>query len=125
MNEAAPLAQKLLFVFTTAPYSNACGQEGLDALLSAANLEQEVSALFLHDGVFQIKRHQDTSHSVLKQVTKTFQALDDFGVEQVYVYEASMVARGLNCEDLVIDAQVLGAGAIGALISCQFRVFTF
>jgi len=122
----ATIAQtKILFIFCSPPYSCAAGQEGLDALLSATTLEQEVSALFLHDGVFQLKSNQNTSDSDLKQVTKTFQALSDFGVDNIYVYETSMIARSLASEDLTLKAEVLSVAAVTELIRGQFRVFTF
>jgi len=118
-------AQALLYVFTTAPYSNANGQEALDSVLVGAAFEQEVSVLFVHDGVFQLKAKQDTSSAQIKQYTKAFKALDDFGVENVYVHDLSLLARGVDETDLIINAKIIDAEKMRNLIAKQFRVFTF
>lgn len=118
-------ARKLLYVFTQAPYSNSTGQEALDAALIGAAFEQDVSLLFLHDGVFQLMRGQNAQQSELKRYTKAFSALSDFGIDNVYVHDLSLLARGLESDDLGISAKLLDSGAVAELIQQQFRVFTF
>jgi len=122
--------QKLLYVITQAPYSNSSGQEALDALLIGAAFEQDVSVLFLHNGVFQLKKQQDTRQTNsktanIKQFTKTFNVLDDFGVENIYVDQLSLLSRGLNDEQLILPVNVLGSEQVKELVAQQFRVFTF
>ena len=117
--------QKYLYVFTSAPYTGSAGQEGLDAALIGAAFEADVSVLFLHDGVFQLKRGQDASQSMLKQTTKTFAALKDFGIENIYVHDLSLLARGLEPKGLIIEPQLVDSGAVQHLLQQQIRVFTF
>ena len=117
-------AQKLLYVFTQAPYSNSAGIEALDAVLIGATFEQEVSVLFVHNGVFQLNVDQSTRDDV-KQFTKAFKALDDFGVENIYVDRLSMESRGLTRSQLMCDVVALESEQVKALIAKQFRVFTF
>ena len=117
--------KRLLYVFTSAPYSNAIGQEGMDAVLMGAAFEQEISVLFLHDGVFQLKRGQNSDDSALKQYTKTFAAFTDFEVTAVFANEQSLVARGLSPEDCSIELKVLTNAETTALLQQQDRVFTF
>ena len=118
-------AQKLLYVFSRAPYSNAHGQEGIDAALIGAAFEQQISLLFLHDGVFQIKAEQAVLHSQLKNNSKTFGALADHDINQIYVHDNSLHARGLDQQQLSINVQVLDAEQISQLIAEQYRVFLF
>lgn len=122
---ASRTAKKLLYVFSGAPYSEASGQDGLDALLMGAAFDQSVSALFLHDGLFLLKTDQNVARSGLKQFTRAFRALDDFGVENAYVCERSMRARGLSSDDFCIEIAVLSYPEITQLINAQNRVFTF
>ncbi len=117
--------QNILYVFTTAPYSTSNGQEGLDAVLVGAAFEQDISVLFVHDGVFQIKTDQDVSGSEIKQFTKTFQALGDFDVENLYAFDTSLVARGLSAEQLSCTVKVIDSKAVAQLIKQQHKVFTF
>ena len=130
--------QKLLYIISQAPYSNSAGQEAIDAILIGASFEQEVSVLFLHDGVFQIKSHQqekspqqikshqrtDNNYN-LKQFTKTYRALSDFGIENIYVLDNSLSARGLAQEELIVKTVLLDNMAVNNLIQQQYRVFTF
>ena len=125
-------AQKLLYIISQAPYSNSVGQEAIDAILIGASFEQEISVLFLHDGVFQIKSHQqakslqyaDDNYN-LKQFSKTYRALPDFGVEKIYVLDSSLNARGLSQEELIVETVLLDNMAVNDLIKQQYRVFTF
>lgn len=116
---------KLLYVISHGPYSNAQGQEALDAILIGASFEQEVSVLFVHDGVFQLKSGQSATDSAIIEFTKTYRALDDFGVENVYVHDLSLLARGITQGDLIIDTQLLNSAELSAVLSEQTRVFTF
>jgi tRNA 2-thiouridine synthesizing protein C len=116
---------KLLYVFEHGPYSRAAGQEALDAALIGAAFEQSVSVLFIHNGVFQLKSDQSAQNSDIKQYTKAFRALEDFGVEAVYVHDLSLKARGLELENLQVDANVIDSDDIRELMSEQARVFTF
>ena len=123
--KSLPTQAKLLYVFTQSAYSNATGQEGLDAVLVGAAFEQTVSLLFLYDGIYQLKADQDMQASGIKQYTKTFQALADYDVEIIYVSALCLQARSLNACDLILETQALNRDAIASLISEQDRVFTF
>jgi tRNA 2-thiouridine synthesizing protein C len=123
--KSLPTQAKLLYVFTKSAYSNATGQEGLDSVLIGAAFEQTVSLLFLYDGIYQLKADQDMQASGIKQYTKTFQALADYEVENIYVSELCLQARSLNACDLILETQALNRDAIASLISQQDRVFAF
>ncbi|MFT5612224.1 MAG: tRNA 2-thiouridine synthesizing protein C, partial [Polaribacter sp.] len=103
----------------------ATGQEGLDAVLVGAAFEQKVSLLFLYDGIYQLKADQDMRETGIKQYTKTFQALADYEVQNIYVSELCMQARSLNAFDLILETKALNRDAIASLIGVQDRVFTF
>jgi tRNA 2-thiouridine synthesizing protein C len=118
-------AAKVLYVITRAPYSNASGQEALDAILIGASFDLDVSVLFIHDGVFQLKQGQQSSDNGLKQFTKTYKALADFSVENIYLHDLSIVARGLDQSDLICAVTPLDSNAVGELIADQAKVFTF
>ena len=117
--------KRILIIFSRAPYSSATGQEGLDALLTGAAFEYEVSVLFVHDGVYQLKNNQQTESSGLKLYTKTFSALPDFEVQKYYLHDTSLTARGLIAEQLSLQAEPIDRDAIAALIKQQDKVFTF
>lgn len=115
-----------LYVFRSAPYGSSMGQEGLDALLVAPAFENiHASVLFIDDGVYQLKNQQTTGDSQLKQYTNTFAALEDFGVEQIYVHSESLQKRGLSPEQLNIDVQLLNDEQVSDLFHQQQRIMGF
>jgi len=120
------MVKKILYIISYAPYSNAEGQEALEAIMIAASFEQDVSVLFLHDGVFQIKSHQLLeSNGEIKEFTKAFRALEDYGVDKLYCLESSLLARGIALDQLIVKTNLLSDAEVGQLIKQQNRVFTF
>ncbi len=118
-------AKSVLYVISSGPYSNARGQEALDAILIGASFDLDVSVLFIHDGVFQLKRGQNVRLSRLKQFTKTYKAFEDFGVEKVYIHDLSLNSRGLTDAELICAVTVLDQQGVRKLIADQTKVFTF
>lgn len=117
--------KRFLYIFRHGPYGSAAGQEGLDAILIAAAMELETTVLFVEDGVFLLKLGQLSSHHQVKQYTKAFAALEDLGVDDVFVDELSMSARGIQQDDLMIPARPLDGLALSELMRKQDRVFVF
>lgn len=117
--------QKYLFVFTEAPYQSARVREGLDAVLLGAAFDIHVSVLFTHNSVFSLISGQQASSHQLKPFTKAFAALPDFEVENVFIDQASALARGVCEEDVLVPAEMLHYDEIQALVAQQDRVFTF
>lgn len=117
--------KRVLVIFTQAPYANSIAQEGLDAVLSACTMELDVTAVFIDDGVFLLKSDQRTSLIEIRQFTKGFAALADFGVEQVCVDEASLFARGLKPQDLFLNPALVNRDSLSELIRQHDLVQTF
>jgi len=119
------MSVKQLYIFSKAPYADKQGMETLDAVLLAASFENEVSLLFIDDGVFQLLNNQRPSQYGVKPYTKTFTALEDFEISQVFVDKTSLLGRGVDIADLAISARETDASAISDLIAQQDQVFHF
>ena len=113
-----------LSIFRSGPHGTAAGQEGLDAVLAATALDLNVSLLLQDDAVFLVKRDQQ-SREDCKNYTKAFAALEDFGVEKIYLDKRSMVARGLELDDLFISPQVVDDADIEGIIASANHVFVY
>ena len=95
------MSKRMLFIFARAPYGTIYAQEALDILLVGAAYDQSVSVALIDDGVFQLKRGQNPAKSRMKQFTRAYGALDDFGVEEVLIESESLQLRGMNVSDLL------------------------
>ena len=57
-----------MYVNRKAPYGTVYALEGLEVVLITAAFDQDVSMVFVDDGVFQIKKDQETSGVNIKSV---------------------------------------------------------
>ena len=94
------ITKKFLYVNRKAPYGTVYAFESLEVVLIGAAFEQDVSLLFMDDGVFQLTKGQDTSGSDMKNFSPIYSALGDYEVTKIYVDQQSMEERGLSLDDL-------------------------
>jgi tRNA 2-thiouridine synthesizing protein C len=117
--------KKFMFVNRKAPYGTIYALESLEVVLITAAFDQDVSLVFMDDGVFQLKKGQQTKGIETKNFSPTYRALDGYDVEKLYVDQESMTARGLSEEDLLVDVTVLDSKAMGELMQQQDVVLSF
>jgi tRNA 2-thiouridine synthesizing protein C len=115
----APGPKKFMFVNRKAPYGTIYALESLEVVLISAAFDQDVSLVFVDDGVYQLKKGQQTKGIETKNFSPTYRALDGYDVEKLYVERESLEARGLTEEDLIVDVEVLGSADLGKLMEEQ------
>lgn len=96
---SSEVVKRFLFVNRKAPYGTVYALEALETVLISAAFDQDVSVVFADDGVFQLKKGQDTPGIGMKNFSPTFRALDGYDVEKLYVEKESLEARGLTEDD--------------------------
>jgi tRNA 2-thiouridine synthesizing protein C len=84
-----------------------------------------VSLVFLDDGVWQLKKGQQTKGIETKNFSPTYRALEGYDVEKLYVEQESLAARGLAAEDLIVDVTLLSSAELGKLMEEQDVVLSF
>ncbi len=119
------VVKKFMFVNRRAPHGTIYAQESLEVVLISAAFEQDVSMVFLDDGVYQIRKDQDTSAIGTKNFTKTFRALEMYDVEKLYVEKESMEARAMTETDFNVPVEVKTSAEIGRLMEEQDVVLSF
>jgi len=113
------VVKRFMFVNRKAPYGTVYALESLETVLISAAFDQDVSVVFVDDGVFQLKKGQDTKGINMKNFSPTFRALDGYDVEKLYVEKDSLDARGLTEEDLVVDVEVLSTDELREIMAAQ------
>lgn len=93
--------KKFLYVNRRPPYGTVYALESLEVVLIGAAFEQDVSLLFLDDGVFQLVKNQDTKDSDMKNFSPTYNALGDYDINKIYVSKDALKKRGLSEDDLL------------------------
>lgn len=117
--------KKFMYVNRRAPHGTIYAQESLETVLIGAAFDQDVSMLFIDDGVYQMKKDQQPDVVDAKNFSKTYRALEMYDVEKLFVEQESLDERGLSAEDLLVDVEVIPRSAVKALIDEQDVVMGF
>ncbi|MEJ5210762.1 MAG: sulfurtransferase complex subunit TusC [Burkholderiales bacterium] len=124
-DEASGVVKKFMFVNRKAPYGTIYALEGLEVVLISAAFDQDVSLVFLDDGVYQIVKGQHTKAIDVKNFSPTYRALEGYDIEKLYVMKESLEERGLTVDDLLVDVEVLDAAGMAKLMAEQDVVLSF
>jgi tRNA 2-thiouridine synthesizing protein C len=117
--------KKFMFVNRKAPYGTIYALESLEVVLITATFDQDVSLVFLDDGVYELVKGQATQGIGIKNHSKTYRALDGYDVEKLFVERESLQARGLTENDLIVDVEVLSTADMASLMSEQDVILSF
>ena len=119
------VAKKFLYVNRKAPYGTIYALESLEVVLIGAAFEQDVSVAFIGDGVYQLAKGQDTRGLAVKNFSPAFGALEDYDVNKLYVDRESLLARGLNEDDLLVPVKVVSASEMAEIMDGQDVILSF
>jgi len=125
MMEEGGVVKKFCYVNRKAPYGTIYALEALEVVLIGAAFEQDVSVIFMDDGVYQLKKDQDTADSGMKNFSPTYRALEMYDVEKLYVEKESMEARGLTEDDLLVPVEVKTSSQLRNLLDEQDIILGF
>ena len=108
-----------------APHGSIYAHEALEVVLIGAAFDQDVSLAFIDDGVYQLKKNQDTSDINTKNFSKTYGALEMYDVEKLYVEKESLEQRGLSEDDLMVDVKILTSDEMKKIITDSEVILNF
>lgn len=117
--------KKFMFVNRKAPYGTIYALESLEVVLITATFDQDVSLVFMDDGVYQLVKGQQTKDLGIKNFSPSYRALEGYDIEKLYVEAESLACRGLSADDLLVPVQVLDSHALGELMAQQDVVLSF
>ncbi len=120
------MSKKILLINRHAPYGSSVAREALDAALAASVYDQDVSMLFMDDGIFQLLDHQDAHTIEQKSFTSMLPVLPLYGIDKIYVHQESLLERGIKEEELVIkEIELIKNNEIGPLMTEQDQLLSF
>lgn len=118
------IVKKFMFVNRKAPYGTIYALEVLEMVLISAAFDQDVHIAFLDDGIYQIKKGQDTKELGMKNFSPTYRALEGYDIEKLFVERESLEERGLTEDDLLVPVEVISRAEMGALMAGMDVVLT-
>ena len=117
--------KRCMLVNRKAPYGTIYALESLEVVLIGAAFDQDVSLVFVDDGVYELKKGQQTKEIGQKNFSPTYRALEGYDIEKLYVEQESLEARGLTTDDLLVPVEVLPSVKLSALMEEQDVVLSF
>ena len=120
------MKKKILIISRHAPYGNSIAREAIDIALAGAVYDQDISYLFMDDGVFQLLKNQQSQKIDQKNISTTLKALPIYGVENIYAHEESLNKRGITVDELIFDnLRLLNSKNVAALLNEQDQLMSF
>ena len=98
--------------------------EMIDMMLVSGVFEQPARVLFLDNGVRQLASGQDASLVDRKDTAKALGALPAYEVDELFAHAESLAARGIDPEDMAVDAKVVQDDEVAALLHAADVVVT-
>lgn len=105
-----------VFILRQLPHASSRVLQALDLILTTAAFDQNVSLLFLDDGVYQLKTQQHVEQLGTKDTAAIFQALAIYDVDAVFVEAESLSQRGLSEDNLILPVTVVNRSEINSFI---------
>ncbi|CAM2798831.1 sulfurtransferase complex subunit TusC [Shewanella loihica] len=117
--------KKITIIFRHAPHGSAKGREGLDFALLSASFEQEVSLIFVDEGVLNLLPQQTPEAIGAKDFLAAFKALPLYDIECVFACQQSLADYQLDESALAIPLEVKSPAEIGELLTQVDEVFVY
>ena len=115
----------ILILQRHAPYGSSIAREGLDFILTSAAYDQNLTVLFLGDGVFQLLKNQDTKTISLKNHASALEVLPLYDVENLFAVEEDLTERNIDRLQLIDGIDIINRKQSKAIIAQHKKVIGF
>jgi tRNA 2-thiouridine synthesizing protein C len=103
------MSHSLVFVLGSAPHGSSRAREGLDAVLAASAVCEDIVVFFEGDGVWQLLKDQSPTKIMQRNVLPTYGLLDLYEVEELFVDRQALRDRQLSIDHLAIKITEIDA----------------
>lgn len=128
--------KKIMFTVRKAPHGTIYVYEGLEVKLIMAAYDADITVVYIDDGVFALKKGQDTKELGIKGFEATYGVFVDYEIEKVLVDRRSMELRGMTEDDLLVIGEdedteepirprVVDSKEIAAMMAEQHNILSF
>jgi tRNA 2-thiouridine synthesizing protein C len=126
LDMTATVPKKILFILRSSPYGSAMAQEGVDSVLAASVFEQDISVLFMDEGLWQLHHHQQSLgiqrlevHPPMerKNIAAQLDAFPLYDIHKVYADKNSLKHFSMTKKELILKPKLLSDKAIRELIA--------
>ncbi len=116
--------KKVAIIISSAPHGSAKGREALDTALALSTFNH-ISVFFMDDGVFHLLPNQHPEDILMRDYIATFNMLELYDIEDVYVCKTSLDERNLSQITINIANQLIENKQLHQLLASQDAVLRF
>lgn len=117
--------RRLVFVLTRPPHGTSLAREGLDAVLAASAVSDDIVVFFEGDGVWQLVKEQQPEQIMQRNVLPTYGLLDLYDVEEIFVDQQALQDRQLSIDHLAIKITEIDAKQFYSSHACAHAILRF
>ena len=118
-------SKKIGILLRQPPYGCSLASEALDTVLTGAAYEQELSVIFMGDGVFQLTSGQNSQAIQQKNIEKKLAAFELYDIDKVFACESSLAERQIKASELSIPVTVIDKTTLTQLLHQQDTLLSF
>lgn len=119
------MKKKILVLMRQAPYGSSLARDGLDYILTSAAYDQDITILFLGDGVWQLLKQQNGKSIYAKTHSASLEVLPMYDIESLYVLADDLAARQLGLNDLIPGVEIIEKDEFHQIMNTQDSVIGF
>ncbi|MWN05147.1 sulfurtransferase complex subunit TusC [Gilliamella sp. Pas-s95] len=116
--------KKVAIIISSPPHGNAKGREALDIALATSAFNQ-ISVFFVDDGVFHLLPNQQPDEILMRDYIATFNMLELYDIDNVYVCESSLKSRNLVQLPRNIPSKLINNQLLTQLLTIQDVILRF
>lgn len=116
--------KKVAIIISTPPHGNAKGREALDVALAMSTINH-ISVFFIGDGVFHLLPNQYPEQILMRDYIATFNMLELYDIEDVYICESSLNARNLINTTFTFSCSIIDTQSLNQLLATQDVILRF
>jgi tRNA 2-thiouridine synthesizing protein C len=116
--------KKVAIIISSPPHGNAKGREALDTALALSTFNH-ISVFFMGNGVYHLLPNQHPEDILMRDYIATFNMLELYDIEDVYVCKTSLDERNLNKITLNIPNQLINDVQLSQLLADQNTILRF
>jgi tRNA 2-thiouridine synthesizing protein C len=118
-------SKKLLLILRCTPYGNPLSRASLDVALAAAVFDQDITLLFMDDGVWQLLPAQHPAGLQAKNLQSTLASMPLYDIEIFHVDAQSLAQRQLDPAQLQGSINVVSNEDLAGFIDGFDQVLGF
>lgn len=121
----SPAKKRIILVCRKPPYGDSLAREAIDIALATAIFEQDITVVFMGDGVWQLHTNQDSKSINSKNQQKLLSALPLYDINNIVVDAEALQERNITRAELFLEAKHFTSHQLSSLFDDADVILNF